>query len=119
MLVQFGPKKIFPQKVENSVKSKKMGEAGQQERGWLVTIFDKSDKKVCDKTCQTLAQVAELFGKTKACDLSHLIYRVGDESQRKRQMLQRFGVWFTLARQHAAISEQLRLAILNAETASQ
>ncbi len=76
-----------------------------------MTIFDDRDKKICDKDCETLAHVAAMFGKTKACDLSHLIYRVGTDEKRRQQMLNRFGIWFTLTRKRAALPEGLRLAI--------
>ncbi len=67
-------------------------------RGWTVTIFDKRDKRLCEKECATLAEVAALFGRGKACDLGHLIDRVSDDEKRRRQMLQRWKVWFTLER---------------------
>ncbi len=89
----------------------------EESRSWLVTIFDKRDNKLCEKKCQTLAQVAQLFGRTKACDLSHLLYRVSDENKRKKQMLQRWGLYFTLERQHGPIPEQIKLAITEAAQA--
>ena len=80
-------------------------------KGWTVTIFDKEDKKIGEKECDTLSQIAALFGKTKACDLSHLLYRVADDEKRRRQMLQRFGVHFKVERRLAALPAGLRLII--------
>ncbi len=76
-----------------------------------MTIFDDRDQKICEKECENLAIVAALFGREKACDLSHLIYRVSSDEKRRRQMLQRWGVWFTLTRKRGALPEGLRMAI--------
>jgi hypothetical protein len=85
--------------------------AAKKGRGWTVTIFDANDKNIGQKECKTLAEVAGLFGRTKACDLSHLLYRVSDDEKRRRQMLQRWGVHFNVERRHAALPAGLKMVI--------
>ncbi len=100
-------------------KTREMVQVAQQvhsKREWRVTIFDYRDIKIGEKDCDSLAQVAALFGKTRAADLSHLIYRVSSDAKRRQQMLQRWGVWFTLARKRAALPEGLKLAIQSGQS---
>ena len=60
-------------------------------RGWMVSVFDQKDKPLYEKRCSSLDDVAKLFGKKRACDLSHLIYK--ENADKKREiMLKRWNV---------------------------
>lgn len=70
----------------------------QRQPRWIVKIYDDQDKRVATKKCHTLADIAQLFGRSRACDLSHLLNEKIDMNTRRNQMLKRWSVWFTVER---------------------
>ncbi len=38
-----------------------------------MSVYDANGNKTLDTKCKSLTEVAKLFGKEKACDISHLV----------------------------------------------
>ena len=75
------------------------------QRHWTVKIYDAKDQLHTEETCSTLTEVAQIFGLSRACDMSHFLYVPKDAA--KRLMLQRWNVWFTVERAPAQLPEAL------------
>ncbi len=67
-----------------------------------MSVYDANDKQTLCTKCKSLTEVAKLFGKEKACDISHLVYWKGDEARRREVMLNRWGLYFVLEREAAS-----------------
>ncbi len=80
--------------------------------GWILTVYDPSDKVVTSKKCKSLDEVAQALGLNKGADLSFYIYRSHTDKAKVRcAMLNRFKMWFTVEAVKPQIPDALRALI--------